>query len=195
MAKGRYVGQYLVVIMLVIAAMIFMSISSYNGPMAITGMAGSQVGNLSTTITSYVSCSASDAALNVSFGSTSPGDIVNATLNYYGTMWNYTSYNVTNDAISNVPINITIKGADLLSGANLIGVTNVSWINGSIGNATGMQYANKIVLTTTDNAQYKVAAFLPRTNSSYIRFWISIPSGQSTGTYSGNYTMTCSQAS
>lgn len=199
MSKRRNTGQYITILMLFIVVIIIYSLVKSGGspPSPILGMATAQVGNFTTTVQTSISCTASDKALNVSFGSTNPGDVVNGTLNYYGfppDCTNCTWYNVTNDVLSNLAINITIMGARLQSDANIIAIGNVTWrSNSTSGNASSMAYASGIKITSTDNEANKVAESLDVGSTTHLRFWLSVPSGAVAGSYTGNYTLTCTQ--
>lgn len=161
-----------------------------------TGYAASQVGNLSAVVSTYLSCTWSNAALDVSFGSgLSPGaNDIAATQNAAGG-GGETFYNVTVDTLSNVIANISIKGADLDSGSSLINVQNVSWAsNTTAANGANMIAGNSIVLTTSYNTANPVAVNEPIGSSVWYRFWLDVPSTTIAGLYRGNYTMQCTQA-
>jgi hypothetical protein len=161
-----------------------------------TGYASSHVGNLSASITTYLTCTWSDASLDVSFGSNlNPGtNDINASKNYNET-GSVTSYNVSVDVLSNVQANLTIKGENLVAGINSIGVTNVSWAsNTSDGNGVNMIPSQSIALTNSLNTANKIAENEPVGSTVWYRFWLDIPVGQLGGNYKGNYTMQCEQA-
>ena len=190
------------IIAVLILIVVFVSFFYYyteHASSQISGAATSQVGNLSANIQTYISCTWSSPALNVSFGATlNPGDTnVNATRNYNETH-NATSYNVSVDALSNVQANITLQGADLMSGASVFGVSNISWqSNTTLNNGTDM---NGTANTTSWVLRYsydlvnKVAVAEPIGSVVFYRFWMDVPSAQVAGVYTGNYTMQCTQA-
>ena len=164
----------------------------------ITGYAttDSQVGNLSATILTSVSCSWSEESLNVTFGDDlNPGDNdINATKNYNMTN-NGTYYNVTVGALSNVMVNISIRGSDMLAGSNIIEIGNITWFkNVTADNGTDMHPGNSIALETAYDTDNYVGAYQNISNTTYFRFWLDIPSSTLAGAYKGNYTMLCEQA-
>ena len=188
----NHVMMFLVPI-IVIVSILYSYSTLYTG---ITGMATSQVGNLTVGVTTYISCVWSDAALDVSFGTNlDPGtNDISATNNSVGDE-NNTLYNVTVDVFSNVNGNITIKGANLVSGANTISVGNVTWAsNTTDANGTNMVAGNSIALTTSYDTANPIAADEPIGSTVWYRFWLDIPSGTISGNYVGNYTMQCQQA-
>ncbi len=156
----------------------------------------STLGNLSAQVSSYVSCTWSDAALNVSFGTElNPGDSdVNATRNN-DQPDNGTSYNVTIDEFTNELVNITIKGDHLVSGVNIIEIGNISWAsNATSSNGINMASENShITLTDYDNLT-KIASNAAIGSSAWYRFWVDLPPSQVAGSYIGNYTMKCEAA-
>jgi hypothetical protein len=105
-----------------------------------------------------------------------------------------TAYNVSSSLLSNVNVDVTIKGADLVSGANKIGVGNVTWASSSTANDAGMIPASSISLSTDYDIGNKLATNLAGGEASHFRFWIDIPSGQVAGNYVGNFTQLCAQA-
>ena len=156
----------------------------------------SQIGNLSAGISTFISCTWSNAALDVSFGTTiNPGvNDINATQNY-NQIGNGTAYNVTVDVLSNVNVDLLIKGENLVSGVNVIGIGNVSWMsNTSNANGTNMIPGNSVSLNTSYNTINKVASNRPVGSSTWYRFWFDIPQSQVAGAYNGNYSQQCQQA-
>lgn len=165
-------------------------------PIGITGRATSQVGNLSAGVATYISCTWSNEALAVSFGtSLNPGTSdYNGTQNY-ASAGNGSAYNVTVDTLSNVAANITIRGTNLTSGSNTIAAGNVSWQSDTIAaNGTNMAPGNSTALTTAFSAAAPVAANEPVGSAVWFRFWLDIPAGQVAGSYAGTYTMQCQEA-
>lgn len=162
-----------------------------------TGMASAQIGNFSVSISTYLSCTWSGNATNISFGtSLNPGTTNNATYNFYsGEYVGMTLYNVTVDTLSNVNADMEIQGVDLMSGANTIKIGNVSWASNST-NSSGidMIYSNGHVVLESYDTGNKVGANQAPGSTTHYRFWITIPSGQVGGNYVGNYTMQCQQA-
>ena len=183
-----------------LAVLLLMAIALYSpGRLPVTGFATSQVGNLTVGVTTYVSCIWSNDALNVSFGSSlNPGSADNnATKNYAYNQpnTNGTNYNVSVDTITNVNVNVTVKGADLVAGANVLGVTNVSWwSNQTSSNSTYIIASNAIPVTTAYNLTYPVASALAPGSTAWFRFWLDVPNGQVAGSYVGNYTQQCAQS-
>lgn len=164
-------------------------------PIGITGMS-SQVGDFTAGVQTSISCTWSNAALTVSYGtSLDPGSSdINATGNY-NTTGSGTDYNVTNDILSNDEVNITVKGESFTSGANTIKVGNTTWASNSTSDAgANMLPGSSIELTTTYNTANETATNLAIGSIAYYRFWLDIPSNQVAGTYSGNYTMLCQAA-
>ena len=164
----------------------------------ITGAATSQVGNFTAAVQTYISCTWSDSSLNVSFGSSlNPNtNDINASLNYVVAAANITWYNVTVDTLSNVVGNITVQGADFISGANRLGITNITWASNTTNSSgVNMQASSSTVLTTSYDIANVVALNEPIGSTAWFRFWLDVPSGQLSGTYNGNYTMQCQQGS
>ena len=162
----------------------------------VTGYATSQNGNLTATISTYISCTWTNAALNISFGlNLNPSDTdVNATQNF-GTYSNGTSYNATVDTLTNVNVNFTVAGSNLVSGTNIIGIGNVTWqSNTTANNGTNMLGTNSIILSASQNTTNPVGGNLAAGSSTHFRFWLDVPAAQTAGAYSGNYTMQCIQA-
>jgi len=199
--------HYISIVLIILVVGLGFSYFKYNYKLnedLLTGYTvSSQVGNLSATVATYIACTWSNAALNVTFnGTLNPGDTdKNASRNFYEVFAldsngpRHTSYNVTIDTLSNVAGNITIKGLDLISGSNAIGIGNVTWIsNSTIGNATNMIPSNSIALATDYDTTNKVGSSVAVGSSVHYRFWIDIPSAQVAGNYIGNYTMQCAQA-
>jgi hypothetical protein len=204
MNKKKFDESYLIttsmllalgVVILFALALVIVALYPQMG-VGMTGFATAQVGNLTASVATYISCTWSDEALAVSFGSNlNPGtNDINATNNYAG-VGNGTSYNVTVDTLSNVKANVTVKGADLISGVNAIAVGNVTWqSNSTAANGTNMVPTGSIALTTAYDTTNKIASNLAIGSTSHYRYWIDIPSGQVAGSYVGNYTMQCQQA-
>jgi hypothetical protein len=197
---GAGAGHYVVLLVAVVVLAFAVAFLIGNDTSSnITGFATSQVGNLSAGVATYLSCTWSNDALQISFGSNlNPGTFdINATQNYNVTAPNnITFYNVTVDTFSNVAANITVKGENLVSGANTIGVTNLTWAsNATAANGTNMVPGNSIVLNTSYNLATPVGANRPTGSTTHYRFWLDIPNGTVSGSYTGNYTMQCAQAS
>jgi hypothetical protein len=197
--RGEVSTMHYMVLLLavVIVALGVTFLISHDSPPVITGFATSQVGNLSANIATYISCTWSNDALAISFGSNlNPGTYdINATQNFNLTTFNNTFYNVTVDTFSNVAANITVKGENLVSGGNVIGVTNITWAsNGTNANGTNMISSNGIVLNTTFNIGNAVGVARGVGSTTHFRFWVDIPNGTVAGSYTGNYTMQCSGA-
>lgn len=190
--------HYMVLLVaVVIVALAVTFLVSHDNPYVITGFATSQVGNLSASVATYISCTWSNDALSISFGSNlNPGTYdINATQNFNASTFNNTFYNVTVDTFSNVAANITVKGENLVSGSNIIGVTNISWAsNGTSANGSNMISGNGIVLNTTFNVGNPVGTARAVASTTHFRFWVDIPNGTVAGSYTGNYTMQCSAA-
>jgi len=164
----------------------------------ITGMATSQVGNISAGIATFLSCSWSNDALNISFGSNlNPGtNDTNATGNYLDATTTGTAYNVTVDTLSNTQANISMKGENLTSGANKIGLMNVSWAsNTTISNSSNMAPTLSTRLNNSFDTANWLAANEAIGSTVHYRFWLDIPNGTVAGSYVGNYTQQCQAAS
>jgi len=168
-----------------------------------TGMAttDSTLGNFTANIGTNIDCVWSDAALSVGFGDAlSQGSLVNATQNYNATSRNETMYNITIGTTSNVEVNVTIKGADMESGVNVIGIGNITWDSNNTltndaesGNATTMVYTGSYNLETDYDTTNFVATNISKGNVTWYRFWLTVPSSTVAGDYTGNYTMQCSE--
>jgi hypothetical protein len=182
------------------ALLLATAIGSYGywGKPTLTGFATSQIGNFSANVATYLACTWSDPALSITFGSNlNPGDLdINATGNQNVTyVGNYSMYNVTVSTISNVQANITMLGADFVSGSNLIGVNNITWASNSTqGNATNLVPSSSTQLNISYNQQQKVAVAESIGSTVWYRFWLDIPNGSIAGSYTSNYTQLCSQA-
>lgn len=193
--KVLYIVFAVILLILVLALFSFY----YTKTQRITGnsITDSQVGNLSASIQTYVACTWSDESMNIGFGTNlDPGtDNINATKNYNLTE-DRTAYNVTVSTITNVNVNITIKGANLISGANTIAVGNVSWAsNSSDSNGTNMIPGSSVALQTDFDSGNKVGAGLIKGQTTHFRFWLDVPAAQVAGDYVGNFTQQCAQAS
>jgi len=174
----------------------------------ITGRATGFSGNLSVNVTTAISCTWSNAALDVYFGEdlipgVSAG--VNGTRNHNFTnnlSWVPeellgTDYNVTNHASSTATINVSIKGDHLWDTGfvSMIVISNISWAsNWTIVNASSMIYANGNPLETWYNNDTRLAENLSISNSSWYRFWLDVPASTPAGIYTGNYTVLCEEA-
>lgn len=193
--EKRGLTVLIVIILLVIGGYFLFSDAEITG----RATTDSQVGNLSASIQTLIACTWSDVSLSVSFGSNlDPGtNDLNATNNTNNNAGadNNTYYNVTVDTLSNQIANITIRGDHLISGANTIGVGNVSWAsNSTAANGTNMVAAssNELLIAYDDTNQ--VAGDEAIGSTVYYRLWLDVPSGQVAGTYAGNYTMQCEAA-
>ena len=198
----------LIVSLLTLSLMIFL-VYRLLPELSITGFAttASQIGNLTVGVQTLVACTWPNAVFNVTFGDNQDPGVsdVNATRNWdYNLSWygqpnfvhtmNWTSYNVTVDSTTNVQTNVTMRGRHFLSGANIIGVTNVTWwSNQTRGNGTNFGVSNSINLTDTFNTGYPVGGLLTGGGSAWWRFWLDIPSSQTAGQYVGNFTQQCAQ--
>jgi hypothetical protein len=156
----------------------------------------SQLGNLSAGVQTFVTCTWSDSALDVSFGSNlNPGDSdLNATQNYIleNGGENGTGYNVSVGDLTTANVNITILGSDLVDGSNLIGIGNVTWAsNETANNGTNMIPGSS---TSVTGSAVNIASNVAPSSSVHYRFWLDIPSGIVQGSYEGNYTVECAEA-
>ncbi len=196
----------------IISVLLFVSISLfyfYLYGAEITGRAttATQVGNLTLGVQTLIACTWPSIVFNVSFGANlDPGtNDINATRNWnhpnssfsgvpVQDIHNGTSYNITVDTLSNVQTNVTIRGLHFLSGANIIGIGNVTWAgNSTRANGTNMVPSQSNILSLTLNATVPVGELIAAGSTAWYRLWIDIPSGQAVGTYSGNYTQQCAQ--
>ncbi|MDP3741962.1 MAG: hypothetical protein Q8R15_01470 [Candidatus Micrarchaeota archaeon] len=167
----------------------------------ITGLAttASQSGNFSAGVNTYVACTWSNAALNVSFGSSlDPGANVNATGNYNLTarsVTNGTNYNVTVDTLSNVDVSIAMRGVNLTSGSNVIQLGNLTWqSNSTVADSNYMNSSGANQLNATYDTLHPLASSAAPGSTIWYRFWLNVPSGTVAGSYAGNYTQQCSQS-
>jgi len=162
-----------------------------------TGAAGisTSTGNLTVSVATVVACTFSDDALDVDFGvELIPGSTGNnATKNFAANPGNGTNYNITADLLSTTAINITIRGTDLLSGANVIGATNVSWQSNGTRNDSSMIYAAGDIkrLDTSFDIVDKIGFNVTPGETRFWRKWVDIPSLTVGGNYTGNYTLRC----
>lgn len=144
---------------------------------------GTTVSNV--TITSYLSITMStNLSEGVLFGSVAalPARNVSATHNYDGgTSASTMLINVSTD--SNTPVDFCLKAnANMMtSGGDFITLANETYSNSTLSNdALIPALANNVSLTTS---YVKAGAGVGLGNSSYYRFWLSIPVAQATGTY------------
>ena len=189
----------------------------------LTGTVTSSVGNFTVNIVSTIACTISTEDFNVSFGDSVSNNIygVNASMNYRGYLnsqpdaANLTRYNVTATSTNTVNVNFTISGADLviLGGQTFwrIAVGNVTWnsttnrtfasTNGTTFNSNGLNstfyFPGKRNLSTSfqDGASGgDVGANLAAGTTVWLRYWLTVPSGQLAGIYTGNHTTQCTDA-
>lgn len=213
MGKKKRVFNYnILIVLLLMFSLGFFYLYGLLPDLSITGyQTANQVGNLTVGVATLVACTWPNAVFNISFGdSQNPGTTVNATRNFDNPnisfagvppkdLFNGTSYNVTIAATTNVPTNITMRGRHLVSGANVIGVTNVTWAsnvtrsNGTNMLPVGSTLSNAINLTDTLNTGFPVGGLLNAGSSAWWRFWLDIPAGQTAGQYVGNFTQQCAQ--
>lgn len=160
----------------------------------LTGLPVSGVGNITVNIISAVACTVSSNAQSISFGTDlDAGAAYNASQNYAGTDTS-TSYNITNDATSTTTVNISIKGSDFISGSNRVGVGNISWTsNTTIGNGSNLNYPGIANISTSFDTTNRIALDEPIDSTVWYRLWLNIPSTTAAGTYTGNYTLRCSE--
>jgi hypothetical protein len=202
MKKERVLKKLNVIYILfaiIIVVLVLVIISLYLKSQGITGNAvtDSQVGNLSASIQTYVACTWSDEAMNISFGTNlDPGtNDINATKNFNDSEA-VSLYNVTVSTLSNVNVDVTIKGADLESGANVIDVANVTWqSNNTSPNGTNMIASGSHPLGTTYDVVNKLADGLGEGNTAHFGLWLDVPDGQISGNYIGNFTQQCAEES
>jgi len=189
MTMGRK-SIYYISIGIFIALIIFIFSSGSD----LTGHAtsDSQVGNLSAGVQTYMACVWSSPTLNIDFGnSLNPGTSdINGTDNYI--MSPGTGYNVTVSGISTSNANITILGNDLVDGANVIGVGNITWQASTTSNIDAALVptgSNPITGAVVD-----IATNIAPSSATYYRFWMDVPSDSVAGNYVGNYTIECKEA-
>jgi len=182
----------LLIIFVLLILVGFFYFGGFKKPDLTTGYATSTVGNLSVGIQTYIACSWSTAALNVSFGSNlDPGISINATGNNQSAGAG-TKYNMTVSTLTTANVNLTILGDDLDSSGNLIGIGNITYdSNQTSSNGANMIYSNGVAVTKSAVAME--SGLTPGSNVHY-RFWIDIPTGTVAGNYVGNYTQTCIEA-
>ncbi|HLC86302.1 MAG TPA: hypothetical protein VJG30_03385 [Candidatus Nanoarchaeia archaeon] len=228
--KGFVTILTLFVLFLVLGLLIGYFFTSDSGIGKITGAATSTVGNFTANVVSGIACTWSNAALNVSFGgglaqSLTQGAVYNASKNYEGYIGgglqilghNWTLYNVTADSTNTDSVNITMSGRHLQSGANILGITNVTWMsnqtNGNASVASGSQEGHNFTyrgnttlfegfnLTLVADSDPKLILRLRNFSNQltagstvWYRFWLMVPGSQVQATYAGNYTQTCTAA-
>jgi hypothetical protein len=196
-ATLRRHNALLVFALLLLVFMFFYFTPSSNQTNNITGFATSSLGNLSAGVATFISCSWSNSALTVSFGSSiNPGsNYTNASANY-NNVGAGTHYNVTVDSLSNVIVNISMRGEDFISGSNKIAIGNVTWASNTTDvNGTNMVSTGNITaLSGAFNLTTYVAFNEPIGSTAWYRFWINIPATALAGSYLGNYTQQCLQA-
>ena len=95
--------------------------------------------------------------------------------------------NITINANTNVPVSIQVNGSDLITYGGVIGVRNLTYCNESMGektelNSTFSSGSNLIGLPFSDWVS------IPNSPVDVYRqafFWVSVPSDQKAGAYSG----------
>lgn len=190
MTTGRDKTYYFVIGFLSIAFLAFFFFSGTD----LTGYAtsDSQVGNLSAGVQTYMACVWSTPTLNIDFGTAlNPGtNDINGTDNYV--MSPGTGYNVSVSGLSTASADITILGNDLIDGANVIGVGNITW-QASAVSATDASLvpagSNPITTSAID-----IATGITPGSATYYRFWMDVPADSVAGNYIGNYTIECGEA-
>jgi len=191
MTKDRTRIYYIIIGLLLVVALLIFTFSS-NTDLTGYAITDSQVGNLSAGVQTYMACVWSTPTLNIDFGnSLNPGaSDINGTDNY--AMSPGTGYNVTVSGLSTANANITILGNDLIDGANIIGVGNITW-QASTTSATDAALvpagSNSITGAAVD-----IAANIAPSSATYYRFWMDVPSSSVAGNYIGNYTIECGEA-
>jgi hypothetical protein len=126
-------------------------------------------------IDNTLSISISDELASVSFGTTlnpntQNNSAVNNSNNGYSIVCTYTGGNC----------NISIKGNDnLFSGANVLGITNISWNQNNSLN--GKQKLSLAYVSINQSLQNLATQLL--------YFWLDVPTNQVAGTYTGNFTV------
>lgn len=185
--------SYMVVIVLLIAVAVGVYYSGSNDQ--ITGHATSQLGNLSAGVQTFISCTWSDDALDVDFGSgLDQGSTINATGNNASSGAG-TSYNVTVDTLTNVDVNVTLQGSDMVSGANTIGIGNVTWVsNITDNNGDNLVFTNGVAMTTSYDTANPVMSDSASGTTAHYRVYLTVPASQIAGSYTGNYTQQCVEA-
>ncbi len=230
MEQKRHIDKYYTIALILIVAPLILSLFylySTAPSIGITGAPAAQPNNLSIVVNTFISCTWGNESINVKFGATDPGkNGINATMNAGDNVSpageeNGTYYNVTNDNLSNVNINVSMYGGGLISGTNRIGVPNITFrsnttvgsnwsndeTNGTGGtNATGVHRLNETIRTIgtdtspdpyDDNTAVVdgVGFGMDPGQTAFYKFWITVPDSQIAGTYTGNYTQDCIAAS
>lgn len=184
--------KFYIFAVLVLAVSLSITLIFNNNSLTGYATSDSQVGNLSASVQTYMACTWSDSTLNVDFGSLlNPGTSdIEATQN--DILAPGTGYNVTVSPISTSEANITILGNDLIDGANIIGIGNVTYaVSSTDANDAAMIAANSVSITT--EAVNIDSGVSPGTTEHH-RFWLDIPTGVVAGNYVGNYTIECTEA-
>lgn len=135
-----------------------------------------ETASASVTVNEYVSITLTDLnASGIDFSSLDPGTTNNpADQNATdGTV------RITNDSVSNVDVNIYVKGDDFVSGSNTIAVDgNVTY------NKTSSQ-TGELTLANTYGTALEIGV---APNSSIdVWFWLDIPSSQTAGSYTSTF--------
>lgn len=189
-----FVVVVVVVVVLLLAVGVFFYYNFQEGT-SVTGRVASQIGNLTASVDTYISCTWSNAALQVGFGTgLAQGSAINATGNNIST-GDGTMYNVSVDTLTNVNVNVTIRGNNLTSGSNVIEVSNVTWAsNITDNNGTNMIVGNGIPLAESYDTANPLISNAAANSVVYYRFWLNVPTSQVAGAYVGNYTQLCAEA-
>lgn len=191
-------AYYFAVVVVIVALLLIIGVSYYydfQEGTPVTGRVASQVGNLTASVNTYVSCTWSNDALQVGFGTgLAQGVAINATGNNLST-GDGTMYNVSVDTLTNVNVNVTIRGNNLTSGSNVIEVSNVTWAgNITDNNGINMIIGNGIALTGSYDTANPLISNAAADSVVHYRFWLNVPASQIAGAYVGNYTQLCAEA-
>ncbi len=142
----------------------------------------------SVTVNQFISITLVDrGAAGFSFGSLNPGAVnKNETAQIDGVSSITTAANVTNDAVSNVNANITLKGTNFnTSVPDILSIVYVTYDDdGAVDEGAETLLAQANLTTAYPVVAYKVLA---PDKSLALWFWLDVPSTQPAGTYASTF--------
>lgn len=126
----------------------------------------------------------------IEFGTLDPDTINNSAILNNETI-GATGYYLELSQNSNVPVRVNISAdGPLISGANILGESNITWSSANVSNSSIPSIADAIPLTTSSTITTPDFMLYNSTemNKVFYRFWIDIPGNVPPGLYSNNIT-------
>lgn len=151
------------------------------------GVTDEESASASVTVNQFISITLVDAgSAGFSFGSLNPGIVnSNESAQVAGVSSITSAANVTNDAVSNVNANITLKGTDFTVDGNTLLISNVTYDDdGAVDQGAETLLAQANLTTAYPGVAYKVLA---PDKSLALWFWLDVPSAQSAGSYTSTF--------